>query len=237
MWLLKSSLRLIGLWLFFMLGYAEASAQHQPVLSQYMLNSLPLNPAFSGSRESMSFAASYRNQWTGFDGAPTTSTFAVHSPLRKESFALGMVVHRDELGVSRTSGFQFVAAYRMRLGNGKLSFGLSGGMTQTKNNWSEIITTEDADIAFSSGDQVNWNPDFGTGLYYYNQKYYVSLSVPTLIKASYVNGDGYVASFQPSASNFYLNSGMNINVNSSWQFKPSFMLRYHRDSAFAVDFN
>ena len=167
MWLLKNSIGLFALGLIFMLVHTDANAQHQPMLSQYMLNSLPLNPAFSGSRESISFAASYRNQWSGFDGAPSSSILSVHSPLKKESFALGTVFHRDELGVSRTSGFQFVGAYRMKLGAGRLSFGLAGGMTQTKSNWSEITTTEDADIAFNSGDQVNWNPDFGTGVYYY----------------------------------------------------------------------
>lgn len=237
MWLLKNSIGLLGLWLVFMFSCTSAVAQHEPLLSQYMLNSLPLNPAFSGSRESLSCAASYRNQWTGFDGAPTTSTFSAHSPMKNESFAVGMVVFRDELGVSRTSGFQFIGAYRMKLGTGKLSFGLSGGMKQIKNNWSEVITTEEADIAFNSGDQVNWNPDFGAGMYYFNNKYYISVSVPTLIKATYVNGDGYTANFKPRASNFYFNSGLNLTINKSWQFKPSMMLRYHTVNAMTLDVN
>jgi type IX secretion system PorP/SprF family membrane protein len=149
--------------------------QHEPIISQYMQNALPLNPAFAGSREAMSIAASYRNQWTGLNGAPTTQTLSLHAPTRTESIAIGGVIYHDQIGVSDRTGINATGAYLMDLGTGKLSFGLSGGLVIGKNSWSEVITTDEGDDVFESGDDNYLLPDFGTGVYYYTSKYYASL--------------------------------------------------------------
>ena len=49
-------------------------AQQDPQYSQYMLNTMIINPAFAGSRGVSSVGILHRSQWMGLDGAPTTET-------------------------------------------------------------------------------------------------------------------------------------------------------------------
>ncbi|MEZ4738824.1 MAG: type IX secretion system membrane protein PorP/SprF [Flavobacteriales bacterium] len=63
-------------------------AQQDPQFTQYMFNMLSLNPAYAGSADRVELKALSRHQWVGFEGAPTTQTLTVHSPLPYESVAL-----------------------------------------------------------------------------------------------------------------------------------------------------
>ncbi len=50
--------------------FAQQDAQY----TQYMYNTMSVNPAYAGSRGQLSFAGLYRAQWIGLDGAPETFT-------------------------------------------------------------------------------------------------------------------------------------------------------------------
>ncbi|MEO0404603.1 MAG: type IX secretion system membrane protein PorP/SprF [Bacteroidota bacterium] len=236
MWFLKGkyiALLVTGMFL----GVVTCFGQHQPLISQYMLNGLPLNPAFAGSRDALSVAGSYRQQWTGFDGAPSTAFITGHSPLKNDALAVGVTMFRDEIGVSSASGFQGVFAYRMNLNQGKLSFGLNGGVSQIRNAWSNVITNEVTDDAFQSGDQSNWIPDFGAGIYYYTPKWFASVSMPTMVEITYGGGGDYTPEIQPGLSHLFLNSGVEMKMSPKWYLRPSVMLRYHASKTNQLDIN
>jgi type IX secretion system PorP/SprF family membrane protein len=213
------------------------SAQHSPVISQYMLNGLPLNPAFAGSRDALSVAASYRNQWVGYDGAPVTQTFSIHTPLKNESLAVGLLMFSDKIGVSREIGMQGNAAYRMRLNNGKLSFGLSGGFSHYRNDWSEIKTNDADDEIFALGNDQFIIPNFSVGAYYYTSNWYLSVSAPFLLKASYSGGADYGPENDVASYNYFINGGMRMRLNQDLQFRPSLMMRMNSGSPLQLDMN
>lgn len=56
-------------------------AQQKPMHSQYVLNNFILNPAIAGIESYVDVKISYRNQWTGIDGAPTTTYFSIQGPI------------------------------------------------------------------------------------------------------------------------------------------------------------
>ena len=58
-------------------NYAQQDAQY----TQYMYNTISVNPAYAGSRGVMSILGLHRSQWVGLDGAPRTQTLSVHTPL------------------------------------------------------------------------------------------------------------------------------------------------------------
>src|SRR5690606_41836180 len=73
-------------------------AQQLPQFTQYMFNTVSINPAYAGSRETLSVVGLHRSQWVGMDGAPTTQTLSVHAPLRNEKIGLGFSFINDEVG-------------------------------------------------------------------------------------------------------------------------------------------
>ena len=47
-------------------------AQQEAQYTQFMENKMILNPAYAGAREAPSMMLLTRNQWIGFEGAPTS---------------------------------------------------------------------------------------------------------------------------------------------------------------------
>jgi len=76
----------------------QVQAQQDPQYSQFMYNKLPINSAYTGGRDVLSIRALYRNQWVGLEGAPSTATFSIHSPLKNEDLAIGFNIVHDRLG-------------------------------------------------------------------------------------------------------------------------------------------
>ncbi len=64
----------------------EISAQQKPYYTQYILNNYILNPALSGIENYTDVKLSYRNQWTGINGAPVTIYFSAQGPIGKKDY-------------------------------------------------------------------------------------------------------------------------------------------------------
>ena len=105
-------------------------AQQLPQFTQYMFNTISVNPAYAGSRETLNVTALHRNQWTGIDGNPRTSTLSIHAPLRNDRIGLGMSYINDRLGFESTNyvygDFSYTVPVSMAA---SLSFGLKAGFT------------------------------------------------------------------------------------------------------------
>lgn len=213
-------------------------AQHAPVNAQYLSNALPMNPAFAGSREALSIALTYRNQWSAIDGAPVTQTLAIHSPTKNEKLAFGLLIYRDAIGVSKKNAFMANMAYRVKLGAGKLAFGLSGGMVMQSNEWSKVHTTGlEIDEVFIGGDDRFNLPDFGAGVFYSSQKWFVSLSTPSLMQHKYAGGQAYNAEFDMASTSIFGAIGARLKLNRNLKLQPSILVRSLAGDTQQLDFN
>ena len=108
----------------------SAMSQQLPQFTQYMYNTISINPAYAGSRETLSLVGLHRSQWIGLDGGPTTQTFSIHAPTRNEKVGLGLSFINDELGFENFTYIYGDFSYTINLGEKtKLAFGLKGGFT------------------------------------------------------------------------------------------------------------
>jgi type IX secretion system PorP/SprF family membrane protein len=76
-------------------AWSSVFAQQEAMYTHYMYNTLSVNPAYAGTRDAMTFTALHRSQWVGFEGAPTTQTFTMHTPLRNKKIGIGISVIND----------------------------------------------------------------------------------------------------------------------------------------------
>ncbi|MEL0645723.1 PorP/SprF family type IX secretion system membrane protein, partial [Olleya sp. Ti.3.14] len=106
------------------LVFIGVQAQQDPQYTQYMYNMNVVNPAYAGSTDGVAIGALYRSQWVGLEGAPTTGTLTLHSPVGK-NVGLGLSLISDEVGpVSETNAYVDFS-YTIPVGTGtKLAFGL-----------------------------------------------------------------------------------------------------------------
>lgn len=213
-----------------------ANAQQDALFSQYMFNPLAINPGYAGSRESISSVLLYRSQWVGMSGAPNTATFTTHAPIKGRNFALGFSMAGEKIGPTTNSNAALTYAYRIRLGQGKLSFGLRGGLYGSRLDGSLLNYNDQTDF-HNSGTQLKAvAPNFDFGTYYYTTRFYLGVSASHLLgqQLSYNSDNGINLKL---TQHFMLASGYAMEVNKNFVFKPSVLVKYTQGAPVNIDIN
>ena len=215
--------------IFLFVAALASRAQHGAMYSQYMFNGLLINPAYAGSNEVLNATAINRNQWVGFDGAPRTTTFSLHSPLKNKKINLGITFINDQYGITKQNKINAVYAYRLFFKSSSLSFGIQAGVNFVRNNWSQINTTTTGDQVFTSQFSQQNIPQTGFGMYYKHQKFFAGVSAPDLLTLKKIDGLLY----KPAL----FSAGYLFSVSEDLKIKPSLVFKYIRNSPVEVDIN
>lgn len=208
-------------------------SQQLPQFTQYMYNTISINPAYAGSRDGFSIVALNRNQWAGIEGAPNTQTLSVHSPLSNDKIGLGLSVINDNAGYENYTYIYGDFAYRVDLSaDVSLRMGLKAGMSYY--NLEEELFTDPQilDDPFFN-DQLNkWTPNFGVGFYLSAQDWYVGLSAPKLINNNNNEFNEFLALEQV---HYYLTSGYVFDLSENVKLRPSTLLKATKGAPLSVD--
>ena len=233
-WCLKMLL-LILLWV-----PAKIYSQQDPLYTQYMFNTMAINPAYAGTRDMLSLMFSSRMQWVGFEGAPNTQTFTANSPVANKNIGLGLSVIYDKLGPTKQTGTYIDYSFQIKLTKKtKLSLGVKGGGNFYQLDMTELKTlTPYDDPAYSDPNYSKFLPNFGLGLFIYSRIFYVGVSVPKLLENKF-NADNELETTQAGKEmrHYYFMSGAVINISKDVKFKPSFLARVTKAAPFSVDLN
>lgn len=207
----------------------DSNAQQNPHYTQYMYNMNVVNPAYAGSKESISLGALYRKQWVNIEDAPTSFTFAGHAPVGN-NVGLGLSFISDKIGPVTEQNVFGDFSYTIRLSEkDKLALGLKAGVAFHQVGLRDIQSTLPDPSEGIFGQDINdASLNLGVGAFYYSDKYYVALSVPNLAKSAHLDYNG--REYGSDVSHYFLTAGYVFDVNYELKFKPSFMLK----SAFNV---
>lgn len=212
------------------------SAQQQVMFTQYMFNQLAINPAYAGIHEGISTSFLARNQWVGFEGAPKTQTFSIHSPIKYRSIALGAVLIRDEIGLTDQFGAYFSSAYRINFSKrSKLSFGLQLSFNQYQVDYSEN-TSNDPSLASQNINDIS--PNAGAGIMWHSDRFYLGFSIPQLVSNS-LNSRGENA-FDPDAKlvrHYFMSAGYVFDLSRNLKLKPNVLFKWVQGAPFEIDIN
>ncbi len=216
------------------------TAQKDIVMSQYMHNRYALNTAFAGNREVLSLYGGYRKKWAGFEGAPATMLFSMHSALKNEQVALGFEVYNQQYGVSKETGFVAAYTYRLQLSNNQnLAFSVNGGGSFYNANWLDVATFDKVpavpDVEFASNES-NFSPTIGFGSAWYAKRFFVGFSIPNFF---YFNPytQGGTSRLALDKANYLLTGGYLFDLADKWHLQPSFMARLNPEFSSSVDVN
>ena len=223
MWYSRNSKFLIVI--FLLMINCLCKAQYHPQYSQYMFNGLALNPAYAGSQEVLNIATLCRNsQWgNSVEGAPVTYTFAGDFPLRNPQLALGLLVFDDFINILKQTGAYLSYSFRVKAGDGKLSFGLQAGFDVQRENQTRLILIQADDPMFHLEKHSTFMPNAGVGVYYHTSRFFAGLSLPQLLTYSPHTADSYKN--KPSLSNTMLYGGLMIPAGRDFIVKPSTLLQ------------
>tara|TARA_R110002049_G_scaffold58866_2_gene159598 strand:- start:15689 stop:16606 length:918 start_codon:yes stop_codon:yes gene_type:complete len=207
--------------------YAQQDAQY----TQYMYNTMSVNPAYAGSRGQLSIAALYRSQWVGLEGAPKTQTLNLHSPIRNSRLGYGISIINDNIGdgVVQETQFDAVLSYTVDVSlDAKLSFGLKVGGNMLSLDFNGLNNFDAENI---QGDNIDnkFSPNFGVGVYYHTDKFYAGLSAPNLVETQYFDNaqrdPNSVQFLSAERMNFYVITGYVFDLNNNFKFKPALLTK------------
>ncbi|MBM3419895.1 MAG: type IX secretion system membrane protein PorP/SprF [Bacteroidetes bacterium] len=222
-----------------LLGLSGASwSQTYPGFSQYLINGMVINPAYAGSRGTMSSLFSMRKQWSQVTGAPVFQTASLHAPMKNDRVALGFLYNRQTYGVTELQNIYGVYAYHVRIGEARLSFGIQAGVDINNSDFAGVNTANPNDPAFTEGVGYSVLPNVGAGIYLYSNTMFIGASVPALL--SY-RETGSPAAFTPyhSVENYdmiFLTGGL-VTFSERFRFKPSLLLKYSLTKPVEIDIN
>lgn len=220
----------------FIISFATLSiAQQDPMFTQFFSNKIVVNPAYAGTRDAISVNGLYRNQWTGFDGAPKTTTLSIHSPITKYNMGLGLSLIHDQIGIQRNYSLKLAYAYRIQTTIGKLSLGVDAEVKKQDMLWQQSNPLEVNDFNIPYGQNSLTLPNFGFGAYLYKKNYYIGISAPKLLEnaTDYQIAGGN--SFQ--RRHYFAMAGVLFPFSKTFALKPAVLAKYQPNSPFEMDFN
>jgi type IX secretion system PorP/SprF family membrane protein len=209
-------------------SYAQQDAQ----FTQYMYNTININPAYAGSRGALSIFALHRTQWVGLDGAPVTNAASVNTPLNESNLGLGVSIINDKIGPTTENTISADLSYTVPTSE---TFKLSFGIKATANFFNldvNRLNPFDDDPSLQNFNN-KFTPNIGAGVYLHSDKAYVGFSVPNFIESNRYD-DNEVAIFKEKI-NYYLIAGYVFDLNNSIKFKPAILSKIVEGAPLQVD--
>lgn len=213
-------------------------AQQEPNYSLYRYSMNVINPAYAGADGSTSLTANLRSQWVNVEGAPETQSFFFAKPLGKR-VGIGASVVNDKVFVENRTSFSIDFSYMVPMSNEtKLFLGLKAGGSTYDVDRGRLSNYPifPGDPALDNID-TGFNPNVGVGGYLMNEKYFISLSMPTLLLSQSINNKDGRVTYATDKTHVYLSGGYNFTVSDSVEFLPYTMVRYVGGSPLSVDIN
>lgn len=231
------NIKISKLFVFMLLGCMfsaapDVQAQQDSQFTQYMYNTVSINPAYAGTRGSLSMLGDYRNQWIGLDGAPETLNFSVHSPIGVQGVGLGLGFTSDKIGPSVESIVTADFSYTVNVSEGtQLSFGLKGGFSFLDIDPTKLVIYDPNDYDLSENNYRS--PIIGAGLYLHSENWYLGLSSPNFLETDHY--DDVQVSTATEKTHVYFIAGYVFTLNPNLKLKPTLLAKAVSGAPLAID--
>jgi type IX secretion system PorP/SprF family membrane protein len=208
-----------------------AHGQQDPIYSQYLTSPLIMNPAYAGINNVLNVSLSYRNQWAGFEGSPTTTNLNAHSSVADNKVGLGFTILQDRIGPYKNTEVHLSGAYKLDLDPMTLSFGMQFGLVNAQIDYSKLIY--DPDPLFGQNESI-LTPNIGAGAILKSDQFLIGFSVPRILKTTIADND---QTYQPYNSHFYAFGSYVHYIGSRIGLKPSVLVRGVKGAPLSTDLN
>jgi len=225
--------------LFLLLTFNGLFAQQQAMYTQYMFNHVAINPAYAASKNAISAMLLARAQWVNLEGAPTSTTFTLHGPVKKERIGIGISILHDVIGPTSETDLTADFAFQFKINRDiTLALGAKGSIGFYRAELAKLRIIDQNDPRFAEDIREDFLPNIGSGVFLYSKEFYLGLSIPKMIRNNInINSDIAGSGNSYMERHFFLIGGYIFDLASDVKFKPSFLAKIIPDSRPAIDFN
>ncbi|MDT7833274.1 type IX secretion system membrane protein PorP/SprF [Flavobacteriaceae bacterium S356] len=229
---MKTKTYIFWLWCMCLLS-GTVKGQQDPQYTQYMYNTMAINPGYASAKDHTSFVALARTQWVGFSGAPETQTLSFQTPLGTTGLGLGINVINDILGPSQETIIEGNLAYRIRTSTkGNLALGFRVGGRMLNLDWSKG-RFQQPDAVFNENINNRFLPSLGVGIYYFESNWYAGISVPNFLKTDHYSD--LAESVAEEKLHYFIIAGYVFDLTNSIKFKPAILSKIVSGAPISMD--
>lgn len=225
--------------LLFLLTGILSFGQQMPYYSQFKSNMYMINPAITGTKRLVDARLNYRMQWVGYDDAPRTTSFSLHSRFMKGKMGAGMYLMQDNIGPSKQMNLGASYAFHLRFPDVELSAGLAGNFTKYTLLGNKMFIHNSQDPALDQHTtNSTWVPDANAGIYLYNDRFHVGLSALHMLgsTAEFYKNDTLKKGLIQYASHINFTLGYNYSQNPDYVFESTIYGSYVTGVPFNLDY-
>jgi len=224
--------------------------QQRPQYTQYMINPFLLNPAVSGTEDYADIRAGYRNQWTGFDGAPQTMYLSGHVDIGKHLTKLrskkkndgfhgvGGILTNDIIGPTNTINLSAAYSYHLTIAKKMYaSLGLSAGFQQYSLDATKLHTwnTLNTESLLTSNSSFGMG-DISLGGWVYGESFYAGASMTQVAPGMTFSGARQLLNYK-MAHHYFVMGGVRIPLDHNYTFIPSLCFKGVSPAPMSFDIN
>ena len=218
---------------------ASSNAQQDSQFTNYMYNTININPAYAGSRGVLSVFGLHRNQWVGLDGAPVTNTFSLNTPINNSNFGIGFSIVNDRIGPSDDNSISADVSYSVKTSETfKLSFGIKATANLLNVDFTKLNIYNPGDALAQYNVDNKFSPNVGAGVYFHSNKTYIGFSVPNFLETKHFDKDESSFSSESVASermHYYLIAGHVFDLSGNIKLKPAILTKMVQGAPLQVD--
>lgn len=205
--------------IFIVMTVLPALAQNDPQFSLYEFNRLLFNPAATAQSEYVDIHLLAREQWAGFEQAPSTQSLSISNYFSKWRTGAALTVINDKLGAENMQNIKAKYAYHAWLGEENyISFGLGAGVMMRSFSSDGLILDEAGDPNRMEGDYKETKLDFDFGMELHLKRFFIGGAVNHMTQ-SYNDYD-----IMRVPRHYYGYAGYTFNPANAFTLTPSFSM-------------
>lgn len=241
-----TSIKKLGLSMVFMACSFITVAQQNIQFTQYIFNSLSINPAYSGYKEEWFGQVGLRSQWVGIEGAPKSALLSIDgitNPVTKKH-GVGLQFTADALGPQKSSTIYGNYAFRIRLDDldtKRLSIGIGAGVSQYSLDGTIVDPVQGADPTLPNEKLHTFVPDLRFGVHYSSDKWFVGASFLDILSDESTNNvfrwSNTTTDNLRRKPHMYLMTGALIHLNGGVDFRPTILWKEDFKGPSSLDLN
>ena len=216
---------------------ASLFSQQVPVYTMQDLIKPSINPAYIGLDEIYDMVLLTRQQWVGFEGAPRSFYLGTNVPLRNRKTGLGFDIQHNSVGPLSQNGAFIGYSYRVNISErSTISFGLRGGINIYRIGLRDLLVIDPGDYLFENDVENRVLPNFGTGVHYKINNYYLDFSIPMLLSND-LNPKGMenIREENREVRNYIIQAGTEYKLTQGFYLSPSLGLWLAKDVPPLID--
>jgi type IX secretion system PorP/SprF family membrane protein len=169
---------------------------------------------------------------------PSSRLYTQNYMAAEPHHGIGFMIVSDQAGPINQTNIDATYAYHLGLTDRlNLAVGVQGGVNHVILNTSQITLENPFDPAIANGNNSQWKPDLGAGIWLYSSDYYFGASVQQLLPENLYFSTNNAYNQSKTVPQYFVTAGVKLFLTDDITLLPSFLIKEINPTPLTYDIN